>query len=92
MSQLIAKQLADLLPKIVISPALIDTLLATEPSAKWLEPIATLEQAIVAIRTSARVTSRQTLDDAIELLKSHVSVNALTGHVCPLTAALLRSL
>ena len=81
MSQLIAKQLADLLPKIVISPALIDTLLATEPSAKWLEPIATLEQAIVSIRTSARVTSRQSLDDAVELLKSHVSVTAPTSYL-----------
>jgi hypothetical protein len=64
-----------------VSPALIQTLMETEPSEAWLQPVDDLEKALVAVRSGPRVESRKDLEDVVEKLRIRV------GRVCTLLAS-----
>ena len=66
--------LSPLLGSIVVSPALIDTLMQTEPSEAWLQPVADLEKILVAVRGGPRVDVRKDLDEVVEKLRIRVSL------------------
>lgn len=80
-----------------MSPALIQTLMETEPSEAWIQPVDDLEKALVAIRSGPKVASRKDLEDVVENLRIRVSgeistliaafqadiASEQTGHVCP---------
>lgn len=72
--QAVRVNLTSLLSNIVISPKLIATLLNTEPSEAWIEPVAELERVLLAVRSGPRISLRRDLDEVAEKLRLRVSV------------------
>lgn len=66
-------QLGPVLASMIIPPELIDIIIDTDPSERWLEAIEMLEQKLTAIRSGPRIAARQDLDMAAEKLRIRVS-------------------
>lgn len=71
--QTVRNSLSPLLTSITVSPALIQTLMETEPSEAWIQPVDDLEKALVAIRSGPKVNSRKDLEEVVEKLRIRVS-------------------
>ena len=70
--QAVRDHLSPLLASITVSPALIDTLMETEPSEAWLQPVADLERVLLSLRSGPRIAVRKDLDEVVERLRIRV--------------------
>jgi len=74
----VRNSLSPLLASITVSPVLIETLMSTEPSEGWLQPVAELEKILMAVKSGPRVAARKDLEDVVEKLRNRVTL-ALRG-------------
>ncbi|KAH8929151.1 Vps52/Sac2 [Atractiella rhizophila] len=69
----VEEQLGPFLAGIVISPALITTILETQPGDDWIPVIEELDSKLTAIRSGARISIRKELDEAAEKVRLKAS-------------------